>query len=59
MTLTVYVIPYIYYAIRKFAGLSAPDWLTGWLGIGKCLLLALLCVAVAWLFRRLHLELKV
>ncbi|MEE3463919.1 MAG: DUF5009 domain-containing protein [Candidatus Cryptobacteroides sp.] len=59
MTLTVYMIPYIYYAIRKFAGLSAPDWLTGWLGIGKCLLLALLCVAVAWLFRRLHLELKV
>jgi predicted acyltransferase len=45
-TLTVYMIPYVLYSIRGFLGYSSPEWLAGPLGLLKCALFSLLCLAI-------------
>ena len=58
-TLTVYMMPYILYSIRSMLGISAPEWLSGPVGLLKCALFSLLCVALASLFVRFRIKLKV
>ena len=58
-TLTVYMIPYVLYSFRSMLGLSAPEWLCGPLGLLKCALFSLLCVALTSLLVRGGVRLKV
>ena len=59
-TLTCYLIPYFYYAIVALLGLSLPDFfLTGWIGIIKSLLFALLIIQVTWVFEQFNIRLKI
>ena len=58
-TLTVYMMPYILYSIRGVMGISAPEWMTGPLGLLKCALFSLLCVALTSFLVRFGVRLKV
>ena len=58
-TLTVYMIPYILYSVCSIVGLHSPEWLCGPLGLLKCLLFSLLCVALTSLFVKFGIKLKV
>lgn len=58
-TLTVYMIPYLLYSIGGFIGLHTPQWVSGGLGLLKCALFSLLCVAVTALLGRIGLKLKI
>lgn len=58
-TLTVYMMPYFLYSIRSMLGVSAPEWVSGPVGLLKCALFSLLCVALASLLVRLRIKLKV
>ena len=58
-TLTVYMMPYVLYSFRSMLGLSAPEWLCGPLGLLKCALFSLLCVALNSLLVRSGVRLKV
>lgn len=58
-TLTVYMMPYVLYGISGFMGLSSPEWLCGPVGLLKCVLFSLLCVALAGLAGRTGLKLKI
>lgn len=58
-TLTVYMMPYVLYSIRSMLGISAPEWVSGPVGLLKCALFSLLCVALASLLVRLRIKLKV
>ena len=58
-TLTVYMIPYILYSVCSIVGLHSPDWLCGPLGLLKCLLFSLLCVALTSLLVKLGIKLKI
>jgi predicted acyltransferase len=59
-TLTCYLVPYFYYAIIGMLGLSLPDsFLTGWIGIMKSLLFAMLIIQITWVLERLRIRLKI
>lgn len=58
-TLTVYMMPYVLYSIRGALGLYAPEWLAGGLGLLKCALFSLLCVALAGLAGKVGIKLKI
>jgi len=58
-TLTVYMIPYLFVALWIFINPSIPEWLTGWLGVGKCAVYTALCLAVAWGLTKLGVKLKI
>lgn len=58
-TLTVYMIPYILYSISGFIGISSPLWLEGALGLVKCALFSLLCLAVTTLLVKCGCKLKI
>lgn len=58
-TLTVYMMPYILYSVSSMVGLASPDWLSGPLGLLKCVLFSLLCVALASLLVKLGIKLKI
>ena len=58
-TLTVYIIPYFFYAIRHFLALDSPAWLCGYPGTLKCILFAALCIATAWALGKCGIRLKV
>lgn len=58
-TLTVYMMPYILYSVRSMLGISAPEWLSGPVGLLKCLLFSLLSVVLASLFVRFRVKLKI
>ena len=47
-TLTVYLLPDVYYAVAEALDLSAPAWLEGPLGLVKCAAFAFLCIGTAW-----------
>lgn len=58
-TLLTYLIPYFAYAVRKFSGWQLPDvLLTGWVGLLKTFLFALVCVAAAGQLARQGVKLK-
>ena len=58
-TLTVYMMPYLFYALWAALSLSMPAWLGGGVGILKCALFSMLCIAAAWLLGKGGLKLKI
>ena len=58
-TLTVYMMPYVLYSVFSMVGWQAPDWLCGPLGLLKCFLFSLICVALTTLLVRGGVKLKV
>lgn len=58
-TLTVYMMPYILYALRGILGISTPEWVNGPVGLLKCALFSLLCVALTSLLVRFRIKLKI
>jgi predicted acyltransferase len=58
-TLTVYMMPYILYALRGILGIGTPEWVSGPVGLLKCALFSLLCVALTSLLVRFRIKLKI
>ena len=58
-TLTAYMMPYLYYALWVAFSPSVPSWLAGGVGLVKCALFSLLCIATAWLLGKAGLKLKI
>ena len=58
-TLTVYLLPYIYYFGAEALGLSAPAWLQGPFGLVKCVAFAFLCIATAWALGKAGVKIKI
>ena len=58
-TLTVYLLPDVYYAAAEALDISAPDWLVAPLGLLKCVLFAFLCVGTAWALGKANIKLKI
>ena len=58
-TLTVYMMPYLYYALWVALSPSMPAWLGGGVGTLKCALFSMLCIATAWLIGKAGLKLKI
>lgn len=58
-TLTVYMIPYIFYSLWVFCSPEIPAWLSGGVGVLKCGLFSILCLGVAHLTGRAGLKLKI
>lgn len=58
-TLTVYMMPYIYYSLYIVLSVEAPEWLSGGLGVLKCLLFAFLCIWTAGLLEKQGVKLKI
>ena len=58
-TLTVYLLPYVYYAVAEALDLSSPAWLEGPIGLVKCVAFAFLCVGTAWALGKAGVKIKV
>ena len=58
-TLTVYLIPDVYYAVAEALDLSAPAWLEGPLGLVKCVAFAFLCIGTAWALGKAGVKMKI
>ena len=58
-TLTVYMMPYLYYALWVILGSPVPAWLAGGVGFLKCALFSLLCIGTAALLGKVGLKLKI
>jgi ABC-type transport system involved in multi-copper enzyme maturation permease subunit len=58
-TLTVYMIPYLFVALWVFFNPSIPEWLSGWVGVGKCAIYTAVCLAIAWGLTKLGIKLKI
>jgi predicted acyltransferase len=58
-TLTVYLIPDVYYAVAEALDLSAPAWLEGPLGLVKCAAFAFLCIGTAWVLGKVGIRMKI
>lgn len=58
-TLTVYLLPDVYYAVAEALGISSPDWLVAPLGLVKCVLFAFLCIGTAWALGKVNIKLKI
>ena len=58
-TLTVYLLPDVYYAVSEALGLSAPVWLHGPLGLVKCAAFAFLVIGTAWALGKAGVKIKI
>jgi hypothetical protein len=58
-TLTVYLLPDVFYAVAEALSISSPDWLVAPLGLVKCLLFAFLCIGTAWALGKVNIKLKI
>ncbi|MGM9803085.1 MAG: hypothetical protein ACI308_02800 [Muribaculaceae bacterium] len=59
-TLTVYLMPYVFYACSELTGVVLPHWLThGFMGIVNCLVFSLVVITVTGVLERLHIKLKI
>ena len=58
-TLTVYLLPDVYYAVAEALGISSPDWLVAPLGLVKCVFFAFLCIGTAWALGKVNIKLKI
>ena len=58
-TLTVYLIPDVYYAAAEALGLESPTWLAGPLGLVKCVAFAFLCIGTAWALGKAGIKIKI
>lgn len=59
-TLTVYMIPYVFYGFADITGIVLPDWLThGAMSYVNCFCFALICIAIAGILEKMHIKLKI
>ena len=58
-TLTVYLLPDVYYAVSEALGLSSPAWLAGPLGLVKCVAFAFLVIGTAWALGKAGVKIKI
>ena len=58
-TLTVYMIPYLFYSFWVFLNPTIPLWLSGWVGVVKCALFSALCIFLTWCLGRIGIKLKI
>lgn len=58
-TLTVYMIPYLFIALWVAVSPTIAPWLTGWVGVGKCALMAAIYIACAWGLTKAGIKLKI
>ena len=58
-TLTVYLIPDIYYAVAGLIGLHSPSWLVAPFGLLKCVAFAFLCIGTAWALGKAGIRIKI
>ena len=58
-TLTVYLLPDVYYAVAEALDLSSPAWLAGPLGLVKCAAFAFLCIGTAWALGKASIRIKI
>ena len=58
-TLTVYMMPYIFYSLWVFLSPEIPQWLSGGVGLLKCALFSALCIATTWGIGKIGLKLKI
>ena len=58
-TLTVYMIPYVFYSFWVFFSPSIPTWLSGGVGILKCALFSTLCIFCTWCLGKVGIKLKI
>jgi predicted acyltransferase len=58
-TLTVYLIPDVYYAAAEALGLESPEWLAGPLGLVKCVAFAFLVIGTAWALGKAGVKIKI
>lgn len=58
-TLTVYMIPYLFVALWVAVMPTPAPWLTGWVGVAKCALMAAVYIGCAWGFTKLGIKLKI
>ena len=58
-TLTVYLLPDVYYAVAEGLGLESPEGLQGPLGLVKCAAFAFLCIGTAWALGKAGVKIKI
>ena len=58
-TLTVYMIPYFFVALWIFISPTIPEWLSGWVGVGKCAVYTAVVILIAWLLTKVGVKLKI
>ena len=58
-TLTVYMIPYLFLALWVVVNPTIAPWLTGWLGVAKCAVMAAVYIACAWGLTKAGIKLKI
>jgi len=58
-TLTVYMVPYLFLVLWIFVNPTIAPWLTGWVGIAKCALMAAIYIACAWGLTKAGIKLKI
>ena len=58
-TLTVYLLPDVYYAVAEALNLSAPAWLQGPIGLVKCIAFAFLVIGTAWALGKAGVKIKI
>ena len=58
-TLTVYLLPDVYYAVAEALDLSSPAWLAGPLGLVKCVAFAFLVIGTAWALGKAGVKIKI
>ncbi len=58
-TLTLYMVPFLLEILWDVADPDLPSWLSGWVGVGKCVLYTGVCVAITWGLTRIGIKLKI
>ncbi len=58
-TLTVYMVPYLFIVMWLVVNPTITPWLTGWVGVGKCALMAAVYIACAWGLTKAGIQLKI
>ena len=58
-TLTVYLLPDVFYAAAEALGIESPAWLVAPWGLLKCILFAFLCIGAAWALGKVGIKLKI
>ena len=58
-TLTVYLLPDVYYAVAEALDFNSPAWLAGPLGLVKCAAFAFLVIGTAWALGTMGIKIKI
>ena len=58
-TLTVYLLPDVFYAATEAIGIESPSWLVAPWGLLKCILFAFFCIGVAWALGKAGIKIKI